>query len=229
MSKLSIIEGDENYVATIVKLPELKEVTWLDNLKLATVFGYNCLVGKDSNPNSLYVFFPAECQLSIQFLYENNLYRKSEMNKDTTRKWFFEENGRVKAVKFKWIMSSWFLIPLNSLYYTLHDARGINVWDIFHMIDWVEICKKYRSPQAMARAKQLAKMGIKQPKYDRVIPTQFRLHTSTPKFLHFLNDFKEGDRVVITEKLHWTSAVFSNVLTKTPLRWRDKLAQMVWR
>lgn len=49
--KLSIIEGDENYVATIVKLPELKKVEGLDNLMLATVFGYNCLVSKDSNPD----------------------------------------------------------------------------------------------------------------------------------------------------------------------------------
>ena len=82
------------------------------------------------------------------------------------------------------------------------------------MINGEEVCKKFRSPQAIARAKQLAKQWIKQPKYDRVIPTQFRLHTSTPQFLRFLWDFREGDRIVITEKLHGTSAVFSNVLTK---------------
>lgn len=47
--KLDVIENDSNYVATIVKLPELKAVDGLDNLMLATVFGYNCLVGKDSD------------------------------------------------------------------------------------------------------------------------------------------------------------------------------------
>lgn len=225
--KLSIIEGDENYVATIVRLPELKAVNGLDNLMLATVFGYNCLVGKYSDPWMKYIFFPAECELSQEFLQRNNLYRHSENNMNTTIKGFFEDNGRVKAVKFKGIISSGFLCPISFLH-SLTNINKLSIWDTFHTIDNLEICKKYRSPQAIAKAKSLAAQGIKQPKYDRVIPTQFRLHTSTPKFLHFLNDFKEGDRVVITEKLHWTSAVFSNVLTKTPLRWRDKLAQMVW-
>lgn len=104
--KLSIIEGDESYVATIVKLPELKAVNGLDNLMLATVFGYNCLVGKDSNQDVPYVFFPAECELNKWFLYYNNLYRNSSLNFDDTKKGFFEDNGRVRAVKFKGVVSS---------------------------------------------------------------------------------------------------------------------------
>ena len=82
---------------------------------LATVFGYNCLVGKDSNPDVPYVFFPAECELSPEFLSGNNLYKHSERNVDTTKKGFFDDNGRVRAVKFKGIVSSGFLIPQNSL------------------------------------------------------------------------------------------------------------------
>lgn len=113
--KLEVIESDSNYVATIVKLPELKTVNGLDNLMLANVFGYNCLVGKDSNPNELYVFFPAECVLSEKFLSWNNLYRKSEMNVEKFKSGFFDESGRVKAVKFKGIVSSGFLIPVKSL------------------------------------------------------------------------------------------------------------------
>lgn len=49
--KLTVNESDSNYVAIIVRLPELKKVDWLDNLLVANVFGYNCLVGKDSNPS----------------------------------------------------------------------------------------------------------------------------------------------------------------------------------
>jgi hypothetical protein len=90
--KLEIIESDSNYVGTIVKLPELKDVNGLDNLKLATVFGYGCLVSKDSNKDSLYVFFPAETVLSPMFLSHNNLYRNSELNIDKTKKGFFDES-----------------------------------------------------------------------------------------------------------------------------------------
>jgi len=223
--KLSIIEGDENYVSTIVKLPELKPVNWLDNLMVANVFGYNCLVWKESNPDILYVFFPAECVIDNEFLKSNNSYRKSELNMDKDTKGFFEESGRVKAVKFKWVVSSGFLTPITFLG-TIAD--WLKVWDTFHSIDWYNICKKYRSPETVRKERILASQWIKKSKYDRVIPTQFRLHTSTPQFLRFIEDFKEGDRIVITEKLHWTSAVFSNVLTKRPLSFRDKMAKFFW-
>ena len=135
--KLSIIEWDENYVATIVKLPELKPIDGLDNIMMATVFGYNCLVGKNSNPDSLYIFFPSECELSKDFLSRNNLYKHSELNIDNTKKWFFEDNGRVKAVKFKGIVSSWFLIPIKSLsYLNKWPDFEMEVGEIFHNINW---------------------------------------------------------------------------------------------
>lgn len=227
MSKLSIIEGDENYVATIVKLPELKKVEGLDNLMIASQFGYNCLVGKDSLVGSRFVFFPAECELSASFLHNNNLYKHSFLNVDKDKKGFFENNGRVRAVKFKWIMSSWFLIPIQSLDYIWEDFL-METWDIFHSIDWVNICKKYRSPETVRKERILARQWIKKPKYDRVIPTQFRLHTSTPQFLRFIGDFKEWDRIVITEKLHGTSWVFSNVLTVKHLTFVDKILRRLW-
>ena len=222
--KLSIIEGDENYVATIVKLPELQTVTWLDNLKLATVFWYGCLVGNDSNPDELYVFFPAETEISPQFLFHNNLYKHSELNIDKTKKGFFDDNGRVRAIKFKWVVSSWFLIPISSLRFIVKDTKDIPN-ESFHSIDGVNICKKYRSLETVHKEKILASQGIKKPKYDRVIPTQFRLHQSTPQFLRFISDFKEGDKITITEKLHGTSAVFSNVIVKRELSMIERLAK----
>lgn len=221
---LQIIESDSNYVATIVKLPELRAVECLDNLMLATVFGYNCLIWKDSNPNELYVFFPAECELSSSFLSFNNLYRHSELNEDKTKKGFFEDNGRVRAVKFKGIVSSGFLMPKTSLPFPSQLKEG----DTFHSISTIPICKKYRNPETIRQDKINASLWIKKPKYDRVIPTQFRLHTSTPQFLRFINDFVEGDRIVITEKLHWTSAVFANVLTKRKLSFIERLAKKLW-
>lgn len=225
--KLSIIEWDENYVATIVKLPELKKVEGLDNLMLATVFGYNCLVSKDSLVGSRFVFFQAECELSASFLHNNNLYKHSFLNVDKDKKGFFDDNWRVRAVKFKGIISSWFLIPIQSLDYLWEDFL-METWDVFHSIGLVNVCKKYRSPETVRKDKILAKMGIKQPKYDRVIPTQFRLHTSTPQFLRFIEDFREGDKIVITEKLHWTSAVFSNVLTNRPINYIERVAKWLW-
>ena len=84
--KLHTIENESNYVATVVRLPELKPVNGLDNLLVAQVFGYNCLVSKDSDPNINYIFFPAESVLSEEFLNKNNLYRTETLNADKTKK-----------------------------------------------------------------------------------------------------------------------------------------------
>ena len=39
--------------------------------------------------------------VSDEFLRENNLYRHENLNKDTTKKGFFGDDRRVKAIKFK--------------------------------------------------------------------------------------------------------------------------------
>ena len=82
--KLNTIESDSNYTCSCVTLPELRDVSGLDNLKLATIFGYGCLIHKDS-PKGKYLFFPAETVLSQEFLRENNLFRSNLANKDTTK------------------------------------------------------------------------------------------------------------------------------------------------
>lgn len=228
--KLGIIEEDSNYTATCVALPELRDVTWLDNLKLATVFGYGCLVGKDSNPKEKYIFFPAETILSDEFLRENNLYRHENLNKDTTKKWFFWDDRRVKAIKFKWVVSSWFLIPIASLNYLWYgdEYSELRIGDNFHSIDGKDICKKYRRPVAPMILNWNWGEVWKRKAFDIIIPTQFRFHVSTPQFLKFIDEFRDGDRVVITEKLHWTSAVFANVLTKRKLGFIATMAKAIW-
>lgn len=219
MPKLEIMENDSNYVATIVNLPELKKVEGLDNLMVANVFGYNCLVSKDSTPDTKYIFFPAESVLSEKFLHNNCLYRDSIKNKNKELKWFFEDSGRVKAVKFKWVVSSGFLIPISSLNYLGYgwEHSEIRIGDSFHSIDWEKICWKYRRPVAPDKLTKSQRISKRLEKFDIVIPNQFRFHNDTPQFLRFISDFKEWDRIVITEKLHGTSAVFSNVLVKRKL------------
>ena len=215
------IESDSNYTATVVNLPSTRPVKWLDNLVLATVFWYWCLVSKESKEWK-YIFFPAETELSEEFLRENNLYRHEQKNKDTSEKGFFEDNGRVRAMKFKWVVSSWFLTPISCLSY-LEDTENLKVWDEFHIINQHNICKKYRKPVLWSKKNVTTKE--EKHRVDIVIPNQFRLHCDTPQFLKFIDDFNEWDNITITEKLHWTSAVFSNVLVKRKLGIIDRVAR----
>ena len=130
MSKeLRIYEDSKNYTCQVIKLPPLQKVEGLDNLMKVTVQGNDCLIGKDSNPDELYLFFPAECQIDHEFLKANNLYRHSELNADKTQKGFFEDNRRCKAIKFKGIISTGFVIPIDSLDY-LHIQGKLVVPDL---------------------------------------------------------------------------------------------------
>lgn len=223
--KLEIIESDSNYVATIVKLPELKKVEGLDNLMVANVFGYNCLVSKDADKDIPYIFFPAESVIAPEFLSNMNYFRNKELNMDKESKGFFEDSGRVKAIKFKGIVSSGFLTPISFLW---TGADWLKIWDTFHKINGQSVCWKFRRPLAPERLTKSQRISKRLEKFDIVIPNQFRFHADTPQFLRFLSDFKEGDRVVITEKLHGTSAVFSNVLTRKRLSLVSKIAKRLW-
>ena len=218
----------DNYYAQVVSLPEIRNVEGLDNLWVVTIFGYNCLVGKDSPTWEFnkYLFFPAESVLSKEFLRRNNLYRETSYNLDNTKKGFFEPSGRVKAIKFKGIVSSGFVIGISSLH-SFCDINKLNKWDTFNRIDWEEICKKFTKP--LPKTNDWKSKAIRRiEKFDIIIPNQFRFHADTPQFLRFLSDFKEGDRIVITEKFHGTSAVYSNVMTRTKMRPIERVARWLW-
>src|SRR6478735_6286649 len=112
---IKIYEHSKNYTATVVKLPVKQIVEGLDNLVKVEVFGNSCLISKDSNPEGKYLFFPAGCKLSPEILKVNNLYRSNQFNLDQTKKGFFEDNGRVKAIKLKGIISSGFILEVTDV------------------------------------------------------------------------------------------------------------------
>lgn len=113
--KLTIRDDSKNYACTVVKLPVKQKVEGLDNLVKVTVFGNDVLTKKDADETQLYLFFPAECAISQDYLSVNNEFRNTNLNKDTTQKGYFEDNGRVKAIKFKGVISTGYLAPITTL------------------------------------------------------------------------------------------------------------------
>lgn len=223
MSKLKIYENSKNYVCTVVKLSSLQDVKGLDNLKSTTIFGNQCLVGKDTNLEELYLFFPAECQISKEFLSSNNLYRHSELNIDKTKQGFFEDSGRVKTLKFKGVISSGFVIPVSSLrnindsWYKLPNGIG----DEFNEIDGIEICRKY--------CKKVRQQGMSNPRVktiDNIVDSRMAPeHFSTEHLMKNCHKLNLDDYIAVTYKLHGTSARYFNTLVKKPLSLIDKIAK----
>ncbi len=208
---LKIYEDSRNYTCQVIKLPTMQKVDGLDNLVKVNVQGNDCLISKDSDHDELYLFFPVECELSHKYISDNNLYRHNDLNLDITKKGFFEDNRRVKAVKFKGVISSGFVIPIKSLPEFVNDLK---LGDEFNEIDGIEICKKYVKKFNVPGTPGEKKVRT----IDEIVDSRMAPeHPDTEHLLKNAHKLKLSDTVVLSYKLHGTSARYYNTLVKRKL------------
>ncbi len=224
--KLTIREDSKNYACTVVKLPPKQKVEGLDRLVKVTVFGNDILTQKDADEEQLYLFFPAECRISQEYLSLNNEFRHTNLNSnDKAKPGFFEDTGRVKAIKFKGIISTGYMAPVNTLE-EWYDSTDFKEGMEFTDIDGVNICKKYKIVHQQGAASGESRFNKKLKKFDKLVPNQFRFHIDTNPLARNLHHFANPrDIVCITDKWHGTSTVFSNVLINKKLDWKHKIAK----
>ncbi len=217
---LKIYQGSENYTAQIIKLPVKVQVAGLDNLVACTHQGNACLVSKDSTENELYLFFPVECVINHDFLHCNNLYRNKELNRDKSKVGFFEDNRRVKAIKFRGIISSGFIIPVSSMKPLLD--YNFKQGDEFNEINGHVLCEKYIR-------KVQKEPGMKNPRVkvlDNIVDSRMAPeHPSTSHLLKNCHKLNLNDYIAVTYKLHGTSARYFNTLVKRKLSLLEKVSK----
>lgn len=221
-----------NYLAKIVNIKDFTphpdpETT---KLKIAHVDGFNIIVGIDSKPGE-YIYFPTSCEINPNLLSYANLYRHSDKNRIQTESGFFEDNGRVKAIKLRGIVSEGFLmdwvlfqnfiidnlnkdieLELNKEFDTIED-NGKEFW----------ICKKYIVPVKIINSTPKSRYQKNIKKFDKVIDTQFRFHYETTLIRKCINPISPNDIISITEKIHGTSHISAYVLCKRPKKWYEKI------
>ena len=229
MSHLKVYEDSKNYTGTVVKLVNTFALPGLDNLVGASVFGNVCLIPKSYSLDDLYVFFPSETQLSEAYLKAHNLYRNANLNADQKSKGYFEDNGRIKAIKFKGNKSTGILMNVWSLAGIIPGpsglqnkiVSGLKVGDEFNEINGAEICRKYFVPVGMFAGKGKAVKMLDEYIDSRMFPE----HIDTAQLLRNLGRLDLKDNIVITTKLHGTSARLGYTLVKRKLNWKEKLAR----
>jgi hypothetical protein len=91
MSKRFVLTKDANpnYLATICKIGEIFPIEGADKLVKTVVNGYDIVIGKDHKEGDIVVYFPVECAINEMFLSKNNLFERSE----------FERNANADSVK----------------------------------------------------------------------------------------------------------------------------------
>jgi hypothetical protein len=214
-----------NYCATVVEVKTLISLDNCDNVKAAIIMGNQVIVGNDVKIGDVGLFFPVECQLSSKYLKENNLYRKPELNLDVTQKGYFEENGRIRCIKFRGNKSEGLFMPITSVGdFIKEDDDSLFIGDEFDELNGINICKKYVPIQRNLGNKYKIS---KKPKPSKIIENQFRFHENTSQLYKNLNKINPEDIISITYKLHGTSGISSKVLCKKPLKWYEKLLRKI--
>ena len=223
---MNFIVNNRNYSASIQPLERFIDLDNCDNVKHAVILNKKVIVSKEAKAGALGIFFPVESQLSKEFLGANNQFRKPEHgNTDQTKKGFFEEHGRVRAVKFRGHKSEGFWIPIESLTYTGLDLSIFNVGDEFEDIEHngttYPICKKYVPKRNIGHGNTNKVAKPKQE--DRIVRNQFRLHYDTENLRRNIHKINPDDIISISTKYHGTSAVISNLLVNRELKWYEKI------
>jgi len=211
------------YAAIVTKLTNVRPHPNADKVQLATCHGNQVVVGLDCQEGHLGVYFPTDGQLSHEFCFANNLYRKADMNKFPKDKCgMFDENRRVRTQKFRGEVSDGFWVPLHQFGFI--QVTGLDV-EGFEFTEWkgVPICDKYINPNTLKLARENQGKKIKVAKTS----IMFKEHFDTDHFGKHVTEFKPGQRLVVTEKLHGTSGRVAHVLVDKPLSFKDRIAKFI--
>lgn len=196
---MKLKKENENYCGTVVHINNIIPIENCDNVVHTNIFGNLVIVGKDTKINESGIFFPPETKLSEDFLSKNNLYRHNTLNSDQSKTGYFEDNCRIRTVKFRGNPSMGIFVPLDFLNY-ICDSTKLKVGDEFTHIDGIEICSKYIVQSRIKESSGGTK--FKKKHKDLLIENQFRLHISTSQLGKNIHRIKPNDILSITEKFH---------------------------
>lgn len=150
---------------------------------------------------------------------------------------YFEDTGRVKMIKLRGCPSFGVLFKPETMALAVDIERIARetrtdqppteaidweqeVGTDFDTIDGLLFVKPYVPRNTPGSGKQChGQKGVARwDRLNRMVPGQFRLHYDTAPLKKHLMDFKPQSRIDVTVKMHGTSFICANVLTKTPLR-----------
>lgn len=214
--------ANENYAATVVRLPKLLPLAGCDNLVGAPIFGFQAIVSNDHAEGDLGIVFPAECQLSLEYASHNNLHRHGDLNKDEGAVGYLEDNRRIRAIKLRGHRSDCLFMPIESLSYLGVTADDFEVGDTFDTIGDHQICQKYIIKTVGNPRRDQAKQ-VK--RFIRVDPRLFPEHLDTANYWRNAHLIDPDEWVYVTQKVHGTSWRGSRSLVLRKLRRRDRIAR----
>jgi hypothetical protein len=210
-------------MAVIARLKNVRAHPNADRIKLANCLGYQVIVGLEAKDDDIVILFPDDGQLSHEYIFNNNLYNKAEMNKDPSVKTgFFDHKRRVRCQTFRGEKSEAYTADIRSVEFTGVDIESLYVGVRFDVLNDISICNKYITQATKDAAN---KNGNKDKvKLNVILKKMFPEHIDTEQ-IRFARDEDLIGLVTITHKLHGTSARtgYINTPVEVPLKWYHKL------
>ena len=213
-----------NYSAIVVEIKTIIPLENCTNVQGAIIMGNQVVVSKDVKVGDIGLYFPLECQLSKEYLSNNNLYNKYELNIDNTKKGYFDENGRIRCQRFRGHKSEGLFMPKESLNFCLKVGDILNLNDTFDELNEIPICSKYVVKTNRTPGQPGSKKTRDTKKYEsKLVENQFRFHVDTSMLYRNLHRIEPNSLISCTYKMHGTSHISSYILCKRKLNWIEKL------
>ena len=185
-----------------------------ERLVLATCFNNTVCVTKGQYfEGQIGIYFETDLQLSMEYCEKNGLLAVYENGVNISGGYMDPAKRNVRAIKLRGEQSDGLFMPLASLGYTGVNLDELKPGDQITVLNGHEICRKYiprsNAPRtATGGAGKRIKRRAKRP----IAPTFFE-HKDTEQLQYYLDQFKPGDYIEITRKLHGTSGRTAYVKT----------------
>ena len=190
------------YCGYVVKVEKIRKHENADRLQIATFFGNDTVVGLDTQMGQMGIYFPVDGQLSAEFCAANDLVRRKDENGNPAGGYLDPDKRNIKAVKLRGEKSDGLFMPITCLA-SFGPISDLKVGDTIDIFNGVEICKKY-IPKRQHRSYSGGGKGSGKAKAN-FAPT-FYEHVDTAQLAYSLGDFRVGDTVELSLKMHGTSA-----------------------
>lgn len=220
--------ANRNYLAKVVSLGKPLTHPNADRLQGFIIDHARIYADLSYKEHDICIYFPLECQIDSRILSYLNLYSDKSLNRDKSKGGFFNNKGRVRAVRLRSEPSQGFLLKAQDFIDAVSSfssfSRLIDVDSIDEEFDSIGdeiIVKKYViQPQRKAGLKTDRKLA---KKVSRLVENQFRFHIDTEHLRKNIYKVNRNDYVSITAKLHGTSVIFGKLLTYRKLSFIEKV------
>lgn len=191
-----------SYYAYVTTLKNLRKHSNADRLQVGECLGNSVVVSLEYTEGQRGIYFPVDGKLSEEFAVANNLVRKKDAEGKNIGGYLDPNKRNITAIKLRNEKSDGLFLPLKCLE-TFGDISTLNDGDRIDTFNGHLICEKY-----IPRRNHSSNSSLESKKYkakQEVYP-YFIEHIDTPQLRFSMENFKPGDIICLTEKVHGTSS-----------------------